>query len=423
MAKLQGVFSTAGANILSKVMTLALSILLARSLGVGDFGKYQYYLSILTLLSFPVTAGIPQLVVRYLSVYYNRTKYRLAHSFLRWVSNFILITSLFLCAVALSVITNEKELNNKLLIFVCIAISIISKGLISKNSGELNVIGSPAMSVLQSTVFNVALVILFVAPLYIINGNVSFDMIVLITMMSYLLSLVFGWSVIKKRSYKALSYSYSVKRKIKKDWYNTLFSLSLVSILSLIPVEVAIIYLGRLGLSDDIAFIKVAIQLSVIFVFIQNVINTVIGPKLSILFKSNDNLKIQYLLRKNVRANFFLVLPLAIFIYLFGENLISIAYGREYSEAMLYFVILSVGQIINVLSGPVLLVMNMSGNNNAAVKIMVTSSLITIFLIFFLTDLYGSKGTVIALAFGNSIWNIVMSFDIYRLLKLKVWIH
>ena len=61
-----------GLNVFNTAATLVTAILLARLMGLADFGIYALVTGTLTLLSIPAILGIDRLVVRDIAVFHSR---------------------------------------------------------------------------------------------------------------------------------------------------------------------------------------------------------------------------------------------------------------------------------------------------------------------------------------------------------------
>ncbi len=76
-----GVFSL---RILSAVLGFGVNLVLARTLGAGEYGVYQYVLAWIGLLAVAAAFGIDKVVVREIAAYQAGEEWRMLNGLLRW---------------------------------------------------------------------------------------------------------------------------------------------------------------------------------------------------------------------------------------------------------------------------------------------------------------------------------------------------
>jgi O-antigen/teichoic acid export membrane protein len=97
--------------------------------------------------------------------------------------------------------------------------------------------------------------------------------------------------------------------------------------------------------------------------------------------------------------------PVAAGIALFPRQIMS-AFGAEFSDGAMLLVILSLGQLVNVISGSVNALLSMCGFESDLRNILLTSGGFAILLSVVLTRTYGVQGTAIATAVALVVQNI-----------------
>ena len=89
-------------------------------------------------------------------------------------------------------------------------------------------------------------------------------------------------------------------------------------------------------------------------------------------------------------------------------------YGAEFLigiEALRWLII---GRIVNALCGSVGSLMQMSGQQNVYMNILIIGSVINIILNYYLIPIYGIKGAAISSMVSLSFWNLAMVFMVKR---------
>jgi O-antigen/teichoic acid export membrane protein len=82
-------------------------------------------------------------------------------------------------------------------------------------------------------------------------------------------------------------------------------------------------------------------------------------------------------------------------------------------------VILAAGQLVNALVGPVGFLMTMTGQQDAAARILVVHALANLAGLALLTPRFGPEGAAVATSFVRASWNLVLLFVVWRRLGVR----
>jgi O-antigen/teichoic acid export membrane protein len=147
-------------------------------------------------------------------------------------------------------------------------------------------------------------------------------------------------------------------------------------------------------------------------------INTVSAPIFAKLYANRDMKKLQLVVHQ---ASFWLVIPSLVVTVLyiaFGRMILSL-FGSEYISSYPYLVILSVGQLVNASAGSVGYLLNMTGYQNTVSKTFVVIAAVSCFLHWVLIQFMQATGAAMANAAIMMLWNVVLVYQVYRLLGLS----
>ena len=64
----------------------------------------------------------------------------------------------------------------------------------------------------------------------------------------------------------------------------------------------------------------------------------------------------------------------------------------------------------------------MTGNERNSLKSLFITLVINMILLFTLVPIYGSVGAALSVSISLVIWNLLMSFEVHKLTKLKTWL-
>jgi O-antigen/teichoic acid export membrane protein len=164
---------------------------------------------------------------------------------------------------------------------------------------------------------------------------------------------------------------------------------------------------------------QAASQISVIFVIILYSFNAILAPMFADFYANKEfqNLNETFLIA--TKWGLYLSLPMFLVVCFSPYDLLSIAFGNEYSGAWLALVVLSVGQIINVGTGAVALLLPITGNHKPWMVLSIFGLIFNLVLCTILIPAFGIVGA----AFGTSISLSIMYFIglLWMRNKLKLW--
>jgi O-antigen/teichoic acid export membrane protein len=411
--------STAGLQILSKGLIAISGVVFARYLGPEEFGRYSYIMSIILIVSLPVSAGLPNLLIREIATYQLNKDWGLLSGVISWSLRYIFKVSSLMIVLMLIIFYMEvfnKGVEELLWFSLCL---IPITGLLTYQGAILNGLRRPVLSLLPAQILSPIIKLLLV--LFLITLGVSFRSkeLILITIIAttsaFLLSLIL-LTIVKKKEVKKAQNIYN-----KKSWNSSLLPFALIVIISTFNTELAVFFLGLLGNVEAVAYFKVAMQATILITLGLSSINTVIMPNIARYFKQGDIQKTQELLTKSVNLSVLVSLPILLALVVFGEFIINLLFGPEYISAYPILVILCIGQLVNVFMGSVGGVLYMTHNEKKALKPLVISLIINIVLLVILIPIYSEIGAAIATSITIIIWNILMAKEVKFLTGLKTW--
>jgi O-antigen/teichoic acid export membrane protein len=156
---------------------------------------------------------------------------------------------------------------------------------------------------------------------------------------------------------------------------------------------------------SEVGQYEVALKLANLATLALFAVNVVVTPQLSRSYQDNDLQKLQSLATTSANLVFVLVLPLVTALVLFSSFFIGM-FGDGFDGVQIILFILVFGQLVNSLSGSVMNILQMTGNQTVALRIVIVAALLNVFLNFYLVPTYGMKGAAIATATGVVFWNV-----------------
>ncbi|KZZ06695.1 hypothetical protein A3746_16575 [Oleibacter sp. HI0075] len=177
------------------------------------------------------------------------------------------------------------------------------------------------------------------------------------------------------------------------------------SIMSLAVQWSGILIAGAMLSAEEVAQLTAAQRTAMLTSFVLMVVNMVVAPRYARLWKEGNIDRIRYLAKWSARGMVAMVVPVIAVMVIIPEKVMSL-FGEGFAEAGILLAIMAAGQFINVATGSVGFLLNMSGHERDFNRVTMFSGPMTIILAVVLTNYYGAVGTALATATGVALQNI-----------------
>jgi len=180
----------------------------------------------------------------------------------------------------------------------------------------------------------------------------------------------------------------------------------------------AILLAGWLLSSSDLGLFKSAQQIGMVIAFILLVVNAVLPPRFASLYHNGNITALTRLARQGALLCGAVATPLVL-ICMFVPTWVLSWFGSGFHEAGPLLRIIAIAQLINVTTGSVGFLLNMTGHERLMRNIAITCNALGLLAFFFFISFFGAIGAAIALAFVLVCQNVVAMFFVWR--KLGIW--
>lgn len=182
--------------------------------------------------------------------------------------------------------------------------------------------------------------------------------------------------------------------------------------------QMSVLILGSLGSTTDVGVYNVALKVSLTLTLILTAINTIAGTTISELYASKQKTKLEKIFGKTSALGFVMGLPLFLAMFIFPEFILHI-FGAEFVVGVSSLRILAIAQFINIVVGPTLFILAMTGHERALAATVCSSVGLNVVLGFMLIPTYGVAGAALATAATVTISNVIMLVLVRK--YLGVW--
>ena len=171
--------------------------------------------------------------------------------------------------------------------------------------------------------------------------------------------------------------------------------------------------IGNMMSADNVAVYGVAFRFSMGVSIALMAINSISSPKFAEKFASDDIKGMGKVAMQSAKMIFWTSIPLAAILLIFPKFFMGL-YGAEFLIGFEVLRWLIIGRIVNALSGSVGNLMQMSGQQNIYMNILIIGTVINVVLNYYLIPIYGIKGAAISSVVSLSFWNLTMVYMVKR---------
>lgn len=165
--------------------------------------------------------------------------------------------------------------------------------------------------------------------------------------------------------------------------------------------------------AESVAAYRIPFKIATLITFSQFAVNASIGPRIAALWAQSDREELQRMVRRVTLLNKLAGLPAFAGVVLLAPWLLGF-FGTDLVQHSNVLRILALGQIVFVLSGPVVYLLDMTGNEIIARNTMILASFVNFGLNLVLIPWLGIVGAAVATSGTMILWNIWAVAAVYR---------
>jgi len=406
-------------KVLGAATAFALHILLARLLGVTQYGIYVYALTCVNILVIISLLGLNNSLVRFAAAYKAQQKWGLLRGIFRRSTQAVVVFS-FLSSLIGGIIVwclrnhfSHDQLITSYVALVLLPIFSLAKlQEVGLRAIKLVVKSNLLLEVIRPLLLAAILIAFYLClrqPIFAIQAMT-------INLIAVIATFVTGrlWLI------KALPHSVREIRPLYADkkWLKVSLPLLFLAGASLVLNRTDIIMLGAILGSSKAGIYAVASRVASLVIFGLLATNAIVAPMISELYHTGKNDELQRIVTLAARGIFAFTVVVSIALAISGRYLLSL-FGREFVVAYTPLLILLGGQLINALAGPVGFLMIMTDHQNQAGLIVGVSAAVNIVLNALLIPRIGLSGAAVSTAFTMVLWNMAMLFYVKRKLGIS----
>lgn len=380
------------------------SLIVAHTLSIDDAGYFFLSLALISLFGTFITLGSPTLIIKLVGSEQDRSWRNINYG----ISSSIIFSSLCgLAVVAFSTyfsvflanVFGKPELTNYIPI---IAIASVTFSLLQIFSSSLQ---GKQKANQASTVQNVITPSFF---LCIMGSSILFtySFTALDSLLIYLFAISTSLIVAGLLWFRDSRSQFTLKFKMAPSLSQSLAPLFVVMIMTQIVQWSGQLATGKYLSVENVAYFSIAQRTALLATFVLIAVNLIVAPKFANAFAKGNMQEVNRLALSSSKIMLVIATPILLLMLVFPAFLMRI-FGNEFVIAAPVLQILAIGQFINVISGSVGYILNMTGHEKDFRNIVLISGPLALILALLLTKNYGLYGAAYATAISVATQNLL----------------
>jgi O-antigen/teichoic acid export membrane protein len=390
------------------LLNFFITFFITKNFGPSIFGNFSLVLTILQATTMIFALGLPNALINYLGV--NKIDDHFSQFLLKKGLKIVLISALIPSSIyfvlkntiATTVFHNQNLVDYILIVAIILPFSIAHEFFLNffvatKNFLKFNVF----MFVLPNIFF---LLLLFLFTISKENQYFTFIFYAISILITVLIELFFVFKKHTKATIEKIS-SYQILQ------FSSPMMLS--SLMLFLLNWNSVFMLGAMVSEQEVGIYNLAYKLASLAMLVIISMNIVLAPKIAELYKTNNLKELHSVIIKATRLVIILTAPIVLFL-LFFSNFVLGVFGVNFVQGRTALIIISIGVMLNVLTGNVDQILNMTNHQKTLKNITVFGFILNVLLNLALIPIYGINGAATASLITNLAFNFICLFYIKK---------
>ena len=421
-------FRKIAGSIALKVVSVALGFglnwYLAQLLVPKALGSYFLVLSVITFGSVLSRQGFDRIVVRSHAARSEGPESVFIRPFQNWVSLRIAALAVlvgvilfFLAPVLANDLFNKPGITGSLQI---VGFGILAVSLLQNSTEAFKGVGQIYLGLsMWGLLFPLLNVLLLSAMYYALQDQIDWGHKMAIVSYTaaaaavFLLGRIFWYRATKTSKIDGSEIDQAPKHREEVHGHRKLWLVSILEFsVNLVPTFILGVYVNV----EDIGVFELAKRTSLLVPFFLMAFNSVVGPRFAALYKQDKMFAIQSLGFKSTILLVALSAPIVLLIVFFPQEVMSI-FGAAYTRGAELLIYMVLGQVVNVVCGPVGILLIMTKRDNEKLYATLSGFAVMVSLCFILIPIMGVRGGAIAVMSGLITQNLMSIVFVYKVFK------
>lgn len=407
MSQVQTIFKNISwlmiSQIIASICGFIWTIVIARYLGVNDYGILGFATSLTGILAFTLDWGISTHIVRHISTNYDSAPKYLGNAFP--LKGLFSCSAMFITLIILIIMKSDELTITITLLFL---IELIIRSMMGLLQGAFQAFEQGKYQGIGNTLLNTILLVFILLSIF---SDLGLYGIVFSYITANAIALIYTYGAFIKHITKPkFEFDKTFCKKI------TLLSLpfAITGILYNIYYSIDVIMLTNLVGNYATGIYNATYKLISVLTLFYSIYSAVIFPVMSKFYKNNEKLLL-ISFEKSIKYLMLIVIPIAIATQLYSIEIIQFIYGHQYDAAASTLSILIWTVCLLFISGACNTLLNASHKEVTVTKIYSIAAVFNIILNLFMIPHFSYDGAAITTVLSDILIVIIQCYVIYKL--------
>ena len=394
------------------LLALGSAVLPARLLGPEEFGIYSFILAMAMLLVVPVQFGLPSLLMRETARAEVEENWARMKGLWQWADRVAVVASVVLLTLAWFIWPLVKGAMPPGAApgaaFAWGLVLVPLMGLLGLREAALQGLRKVVQALLAAHVFRPALFIFLLGSVLVLTGrDLSAMVVVAVQAVAVAAAFVLGTSLRMRAKPSAVSGSLRGERN-GRTWIKAVLPLAFITGTWVIVAQTDKVMLGLLVETAEVGLYAAADWGATVVSFGLMLVGAVVSPYFARLHAQGDKQRLHALLNRATLAATALALPPFIAFVLWGEAIVTFAFGAAFAPASLPLAFLAAGQMGTALVGLAGPLLAMAGFERDIARRAPVAALANAALNLILIPPFGAAGAAVATMTTLIVWGLLL---------------
>ena len=409
---LKGSLLTFLVRLTGSICGLVLTLVVTKFLTIEDAGRFFFSLAIVTVLGLLSSCGIGVALLRFVSSLHAENNLHCIKGLLIVGLKRVLCVSFSVLIIFLltsgyfSSFVDEEQKTLTFLSLMILAVPFLA--LVQIISPVFQALNRPLISVSLLNISTQLICALFLIIFY-YHFSLTFNNVAVLYVVSAVITIIIAFFFLYIEKIHIHKSDLSGSSELIKSSNFLWVALFMNTTVQWSGQLIAGIYVDP----SDLAGFSVSQRVSILMSFILLAINMMAAPKFSLYYKQKKFDELRNVSLFCSRLMMLIAIPIFIFIFVFSENLLSV-FGGEYAESALILRVLIIGQFINLITGSVAFILNMTGHEKDMRNVVIISGSLSLALGFVMIPIFGVLGAAVSTAASLAVQNLIAVYMVKK---------
>jgi len=412
---IKNIVSTSSLKIMGMGAGYAVYLLLSRFYGPEQLGRFFITLAVIAFASRITAAGVGSGLVKFIpGMYADQGKA---------ATNGLILKSIVPTLIVSPVIIGFLVFNAQYISITVfhdegvtpfikvMSFALLADAMINIICGCFTAIGMPKTSAFgEAAAFNIVFLVVMTGSFLLLNSQAMY-LAYIFSMYFCVIGLVGYWLYKNGISIEKTSFSY-------REFFAVSLPVMFAGMTWVIDSWAGILILGMYRDASDVGIYGIVSKVAGLASVILVSTNTVVASKMSLLWFRGEKEELQKLIKKSTMMTVLLTIPLILFLIFFSEIVLQ-TFGNQFVLGKWTLIILLIGQLINVTSGPLSQVMCLTVLQKEYGRLVFSTSIVNVTLNLVCIPQWGMEGAAVASGISMIYLTAMQLWLVYTRLGIK----